>query len=106
VIVVPSRVAEHVIRRRPFGARVRYRVDLHGVSSFGPRDAKALVRWEWIESMAVDEGRLVVTSATEAVEIPDGAFGLSPEDLRDRLERARSITERPEVIAELGAGAA
>ena len=35
---MPGRVAEDVVRRRPFGRPVRLRVDLHGVSVLGPGD--------------------------------------------------------------------
>lgn len=100
---VAMRVAEHVMRSRLFGPKVRFRVDLHGVSSFGPGEERTLIRWEWIDAIAVDEGAVAVTSATARVTFPSGAFGFSPADLAERLEAARSITRRPEVIGELQA---
>ena len=95
-----QRVADFIVRRRPFGPKVLVRVDLHGVSSFGPGDARTLIRWEWIEDIAVDGG-VAVRSANDRVELPPGAFGLDPEALAQRLEAARSIVHRTDVIAEL-----
>ena len=97
-----QRVADFVVRRRPFGPKVVVRVDLHGISSFGPGDARTLIRWEWIEDIAVDGG-VVVRSSNDRVELPPGAFGLDPEALAERLEAARSIVHRTDVIAELNA---
>ncbi len=76
------------------------RVDLHGISSFGPGDARTLIRWEWIEEIAADEG-VVVRSSRDRLALPAGAFGLAPEALAERLEAARSIVHRTDVIAEL-----
>jgi hypothetical protein len=101
---VAQRVAEHVMRSRRFGSKVRFRVDLHGVSVFGPGDRHTLVRFEWIETITVEEGvGVVVSSATDAVTLPAGVFGLSPAELAARLEDARSILRRPDVIGELAA---
>jgi hypothetical protein len=97
-----ARVADFVVRRRPFGPKVVVRVDLHGISSFGPGDARTLIRWEWIEDIAVDGG-VVVRSSHDRVELPPGAFGLDAETLAQRLESARSIVHRTDVIAELNA---
>ena len=97
-----QRVADFVVRRRPFGPKVVVRVDLHGISSFGPGDARTLIRWEWIEGIAVDDG-VVVRSAHDRVELPAGAFGFEPDALARRLEEARNITRRPEIIGELAA---
>ncbi len=97
------RVAEHVMRSRLFGPKIRFRVDLHGVSTFGPGDARTLIRWEWIDTIEVKEGQAVVSSAKDRVAFPSGAFGFSAPDLAERLEKARSITRRPEVIGELQA---
>ena len=97
------RVAEHVMRSRPFGPKIRLRVDLHGVSTFGPGEERTLIRWEWVEAIAVEDGSVVVTSATDRVTLPSGAFGFTAPDLAQRLELARSITTRPEVIGELQA---
>ena len=97
-----QRVADFVVRRRPFGPKVVVRVDLHGISSFGPGDARTLIRWEWIEDIAVDDG-VVVRSAHDRVELPAGAFGFDPQTLAQRLETARSIVHRSDVIGELNA---
>ena len=95
------RVAEHVMRSRMFGPRIRLRVDLHGVSTFGPGEERTLIRWEWIEAIAVEGESVVVTSARDQVTFPSGAFGFAAPDLAERLEAARSITRRPEIIGEL-----
>lgn len=98
-----QRVAEHVVRPRRFGSKVLLRVDLHGVSRFGPGDRRSLIRWEWIDTIEVGEG-VVVRSATEEVEFPPGSFGLDPVALAAHLEMARSIQSRPEVIGQLSGG--
>ncbi len=93
-------VAEHRVRSRRFGARRRVRVDLHGVSVFGPGPARTLIRWEWVEAISVDGG-VVVRSADDRLTLPPGAFGLTPDALAAELERARSIVHRPDVIGSL-----
>lgn len=98
-----QRVADFVVRRRRFGPKVTLRVDLHGVSSFGPGDHRSLIRWEWITDVAVSDG-VVVCSSKERVAFPPGSFGLEPEVLAERLEQARSIEHRTDVIAGLSAG--
>ncbi|HSH59882.1 MAG TPA: hypothetical protein VK988_09635 [Acidimicrobiales bacterium] len=99
------RVAEQVMRSGLVGRRRRYRVDLHGVSVFGPGDGHTLIRWERIETIAgrADDG-VRVESATAAVVFPRGAFGLDPPALAAQLEAARSIDRRGQIIAELAGG--
>ena len=97
------RVAEHVMRPRLFGPKIRFRVDLHGVSTFGPGEERTLIRWEWVEKIGVEGDSVVVTSAKDRGTFPPGAFGFGAGDLAERLEAARSITRRPEVIGELQA---
>jgi len=97
-----QRVAEHVIRPRRFGPKLLLRVDLHGVSSNGPGDQRTAIRWEWIEDITVGEDSVEVRSATDTVRFPSGAFGFDPAALGQRLQEARSITRRPEIIGELG----
>lgn len=97
-----SRVAEHVVRRRPFGRAQRLRVDLHGVSVFGPGDQHRVIRWEWVESIAVAAG-VVVAGGGHEITLPPGAFGLEPELLAERLRAAGSIDHRTEVIGQLSA---
>ena len=97
-----QRVAEHVIRARRFGPKVLLRVDLHGVSSYGPGDQRIAIRWEWIEDITIGDGSVEVRSATDVVTFPTGAFGFDPPALGQRLQEARSITRRPEIIGELG----
>ncbi len=95
------RVAEEVVRPRRLGPKVLLRVDLHGVSRFGPRSGHhTLIRWEWIEDIAVESG-VTVRSAGESVNFPRGSFGLEPEVLAERLQTARGIDRRTEVIASL-----
>lgn len=96
------RVAEQVLRTGRFGRRRRYRVDLHGVSVFGPGDEHTLIRWERIESIGTNAaGCTAVVSATAEVVFPAGAFGVDPAVLVEHLEKARSIERRGEVIGEL-----
>lgn len=98
-----QRVAEHVMRPSRFGSKVLLRIDLHGVSRFGPGDHRTLIRWEWIESIDVNSG-VVVRSADEEVLLPSGAFGLDPDALAAELETARGIQDRPEIIGRLATG--
>ena len=99
------RIVEEQIRLDPPGITQRLRVDLHGVAVFGPDDAHVAIRWEWINDITAGE-HVVVRASSDAITIPAGTFGLAPGDLAHRLERARSITERPDVIAELAGGGA
>lgn len=100
---VAQRVAEHVMRSRRFGPKVLFRVDLHGVSTFGPGDSHTAIRWEWIEAIGVEGGGVEVRSAKDLVTFPTGAFGFESSALAQRLEEARSITRRSEIIGELAA---
>ncbi len=95
-----QRVADFVVRRRPFGPKTVVRVDLHGVSSFGPGDARTLIRWEWIEAIEAADG-VSVRSASDEVRIPRGAFGIDGPSLVGLLEMGRSITTRSDAIARL-----
>ena len=95
-----GRVAEHVLRSRPFGPKLRFRVDLHGVSVYRAKGPHTLIRWEWIEEIRVDGG-VVVRSATSEITLPAGAFGLDPAALAERLQQAGAVHRRAEVIAEL-----
>ncbi len=83
------------------GGMQRLRVDLHGVATFGPGDAHTAIRWEWIVNLAAGEDEVVVDSARATITIPAGTFDLTPSALVAQLERARSITERTDVIDEL-----
>ena len=98
---VAQRVAEHMMRARRFGPKVILRVDLHGVSCYGPGEAHTAIRWEWIEAISVATGGVQVRSASDTITLPSGAFGFEPGALGKRLEEARSITRRPEIIGEL-----
>lgn len=97
-----ARVAEEQVKLRRFGPKALLRIDLHGVSIFGPGDQHRAIRWEWIEEMEAGAS-LVVRSANDAITIPAGTFGLSPQALGEALEQAKSITRRTDVIAELSA---
>ncbi len=103
-------MAEEQIRLRRFGRPQRLRVDLHGIATFGPGDEHTAIRWEWIEDLDDGEGKgkgkgkgkaVVVRSAKGTITIPAGTFGLATDALIERLEQARSISRRTEVIAEL-----
>lgn len=103
--MTPATVAEHRVRARRFGPVTRVRVDLHGISIFGPGDSRTLIRWEWIDVIDPSPGGVVVASADSSLTLPRGAFGLAPDDLAARLSEARSIVKRPDVIGDLVAGA-
>jgi hypothetical protein len=94
-----------VVRGRLFGPDRLLRVDLHGVSEFGAGDERALIRWEWVETVEAGRGSVVVRGAEEAIVMPSGAFGLGAAELAEELERARAIHHRSDVIARLTAGA-
>lgn len=101
-----QRVAEHVVRGRLFGPSRLLRVDLHGVSEFGAGDERALIRWEWVEAIALDRGSVVVRGGEDCIVLPSGAFGMGAAELAGALELARSIQRRSDVISRLSAGAA
>ncbi len=90
------------MRPRRFGPKLLLRVDLHGVSSAGPGDNRTAIRWEWIEEITTGAEGVEVRSTSERVTFPPGAFGFDPPALAQRLEEARSIVRRPEIIGELG----
>ncbi len=98
------RVAQEEFRTHRLGPRLRLRIDLHGVSLFGPGDARTLIRWEWVEDITGGDA-LTVRSASAEIVLPGGVFGLTPDQLAERLLEARSLERRAEVIAELGARA-
>jgi len=102
---VAQRVAEHVVRGRLFGPRRLLRVDLHGVSSFGAGDERALIRWEWVEGIDVEKGSVIVRGSDDSIVFPSGAFGMGPHALADELELARGIQSRSDVILRLSSGA-
>ena len=89
---------------RLFRSRRLFRVDLHGISSYGAGKERTLIRWEWVEAIEVDRGSVVVRSAHERITLPGGCFGMGPDSLARELEHARGIADRPEVIGRLGAG--
>ena len=98
-----QRVAEFMMRSSRFGPKIIFRVDLHGVSTYGPKDQRSVIRWEWVESIEVEGNGVAVRSASEHIVLPSGAFGFQSQPLCERLQAARSITRRPEVIGELAA---
>lgn len=101
---MPGRVAEDTVRRA-LGEPVLVRVDLHGVSVMGFEQERQIIRWEWIESITVEDG-VVVAGGSRMVAVPPGAFGLDPETLAERLRAASSIVDRTDVIATLQESAA
>ncbi len=98
-----QRVAECEVRTKRFGPKLRFRVDLHGVSVFGPGNEHLLIRFEWLETITVEEGAAVVRSLYDEIRFPPGAFGLDPDTLAQRLEEARSIHRRADIIGQLTA---
>lgn len=94
------------MRGRLFGPKRLLRVDLHGVSAFGAGDERALIRWEWVETIQVERGSVVVRSPEDEIVLPSGAFGLAADELAEQLERARSIGSRSEVILRLSTSGA
>lgn len=95
------RVVEEVVRSGRTGHSIRLRIDLHGVSCFGPGDHRTLIRWEWIESITPDCRGVTIVSGTDQILLPSGAFGLEPEALAGQLDRAGSIFARAEVLDQL-----
>lgn len=92
------------MRGRLFGPKRLFRVDLHGVSAFGAGDERALIRWEWVKTIEVGRGSVVVRGADDSIVLPAGAFGLASRDLAEALERARGIKNRADVIRRLSVG--
>lgn len=96
------RVAEHttatgLLRRR----QLLVRVDLHGVSTFGPGDEHTLIRWERIEDIVSSPGGVEVVTSAGRLQLPPAAFGLSVDALVVQLRRAADPDERGVVIDEL-----
>jgi len=94
-----------VVRGRLFGPKRLLRVDLHGVSAFGAGDEHALIRWEWVEGIDIENAAVLVRASEACITFPSGAFGLAPRELADELERARGIQNRSDVIRRLSMGA-
>ena len=99
-----ARVVEEMFRTGRFGPRVRLRVDLHGVSTFGPGEHHEVIRWEWIESVAADHRGVTVTSHNGKIVLPPGVFGLESEQLAHLLTEAGSIFKRGDALEEIGRG--
>ncbi|MDQ6613945.1 MAG: hypothetical protein M3083_04165 [Actinomycetota bacterium] len=96
-----KRVVEEMVRINRLGPKRRMRIDLHGVSTFGPGRHHTLIRWEWISEIAPSHHGVVIDSGKVQIIFPSGVFGLDPHDLADRLEEARSIFKRGEIIEQL-----
>ena len=99
---MPRRVVEETVSLGRFRSKRRMRVDLHGVSSFGPGSHHEVIRWEWITQITSSSHGVTVDASRGQIVFPAGVFGLAPEDLAARLEQARSIFERGDVLEELG----
>lgn len=96
------RVAEYEIRGRMFGPKRRVRVDLHGVSLFGPgADEHTLIRWERIEKVEAGPDGVHVVAATAQITLPSGSFGIPSEALAEQLRAAADHEVRGDVIAAL-----
>jgi hypothetical protein len=87
-----------MVRTRWLGPKRRLRIDLHGVSTFGPGQDHTLIRWESVIEIRHSPTGVVVDSAERQVLLPAGVFGLAPVDLADRLDQARSIFKRGDII--------
>jgi hypothetical protein len=96
-----ARVVEEVVRVGRSGPVQRLRIDLHGISSFGPGEHHSLIRWERLCEISADAHGVTVSSPTGRIVLPTGVFGIRPVDLAEKLEEARSIFKRPDVLASL-----
>ena len=85
------------------GEALVLRVDLHGVSVSSPGGDRTAIRWEWIEEIVAGPDT-VVKAASGTITIPGGTFGMAPEVLAARLDEARSIARRTDVIQQLSGG--
>ena len=91
-----------MVRAGRLGPKLRMRVDLHGLSTFGPGTHHALIRWEWVTEISHSQHGVVVDSPNAQIVFPTGVFGLEPAALAELLEQARSIFKRGDIIEELG----
>lgn len=95
------RVVEEMIRSGRFGRTLRLRIDLHGVSTFGPGSHRTLIRWEWITRISARNHGVVIESDKQEIVFPSGSFGLEPAALAERLTEAGSIFKRADVLEAL-----
>ncbi|MGH9181976.1 MAG: hypothetical protein ACRD0Q_06735 [Acidimicrobiales bacterium] len=95
------RVAEYSTGGRFLKPRRLVRVDLHGVSTFGPGNEHTLIRWERIGDIVAGPDGVEIVTAAERLHLPAGSFRLAPEELAAQLRRAADRDERGEVIDEL-----
>jgi hypothetical protein len=100
-----AHVVEAMIREGRFGPVRRLRIDLHGISTFGPGRHHSLIRWERLCELSADAHGVTASSPTAQIVLPAGLFGCNPVELSEKLEHARSIFERADVLAELSGGA-
>ncbi len=73
------------------------------MSVSSPGGERTAIRWEWIDDIAAGE-ETVVHAARGTITIPAGTFGLAPDILAARLDEARSIARRTDVIQQLSDG--
>lgn len=99
-----QRVVEQVIKPGRSSVQIRVRVDLHGVSTFGPGSHHSVIRWEWIKEITADPHGVTVSSANCTIVLPAGVFGLAPDALAERLTEAGSIFVRGDVLEALAQG--
>lgn len=98
---MPRRVVEEMVRSGRLGPKRRLRIDLHGFSTFGPGTHHSLIRWESVTGITASQHGVVIDSPQQQIVFPSGVFGLEPAVLAARLEQARSIFERGDVLEEL-----
>ncbi|MGH9121136.1 MAG: hypothetical protein ACRDYC_04200 [Acidimicrobiales bacterium] len=85
---------------------VRMRVDLHGCSTFGPKEGDhTVLRWEWISEITAGEDGVVIAADSDGlgeIFFPAGLFGMPADQLGELLRLALSIVNRGDVLDELG----
>lgn len=105
ILPMYARMVEAMVRPGHRGPTCKIRIDLHGISTFGPGEHYTQIRWDQLTAITPDMHGVTITSPRIEMVIPRGAFGPEPIVLAEKLEAARSIFDRADVIAELsGAG--
>jgi hypothetical protein len=96
-----ARVLELTIQAGRLRRPRRVRVDLHGISTFGPGDQHTLIRWEHVEEIVPSQRSVTIRSLQTRITVPAAVFGLEPDQLVHQLEQANSIFERGRILDEL-----
>jgi hypothetical protein len=96
-----ARVVEVIVSAGRRRAERRIRIDLHGISTFGPGPHHSLIRWEQLASLSAGPHGVTASSSRAEIILPNGIFGVEPAALASKLEQARSIFQRSDILAEL-----